>query len=274
MRKTIMTKKNKDKHKQYTLVYSTKDYGWFKKTKGNRPSTESHYKKIRNSIVEKDLKMVLYVNADGTIREGHNTFDVRKDLGLPIYYIINDDMKAEDVPRFNSSRDNWSYPNTVNFYAVRGRKPYLIIQEKMQQYNMPIQETVGLLKGVTTISSETAEEFKWGRLSISDEEIKTFDTIAESMRKLYDIRYTGEKLRRGFIRTIFVAYKKANFSVERAKTVIKNSGAKLDGCRSTEDYVNTLSKMYDSGLEKSKRINLARFYESRQYENKEDHVIH
>ena len=265
--------KNK-KHEKYTDVYSTKDYTWFKKTKGNRPSTASHYKKIKNSIVEKDLKMVLYVNADGTIREGHNTFDVRKDLGLPIYYIINDDMQAEDVPRFNSSRDNWSYTNTVNFYAVRGRKPYLTIQEKMQQYNMPIQETVGLLKGVTTISSEMAEDFKWGKLTISDEELKTFDTIADSMRKLYDIRYTGEKLRRGFIRTIFVDYNIANFSVERAKTDIKNNGAKLYGCRSTEDYVNTLSKIYDSGLEKSKRINLARFYESRQYENEKEHIVH
>ena len=40
---------------------------------------------------------------------------------------------------------------------------------------MPIQETVGLLKGVTSISSETAEEFRHGRTNISDEEIKTFD---------------------------------------------------------------------------------------------------
>jgi hypothetical protein len=265
-RKTIMKSK---KHNKYTDVYSTKDYAWFKKTKGNRPSTDSHYKKIKNSIVEKDLKMVIYVNADGTIREGHNTFEVRKDLGLPIYYIINDNFDALDVPRFNSGRENWSFTNTVNFYAVRGRKPYMVIQEKMQQYNMPIQETVGLLKGVTSISSETAEEFKWGKLSISDEEIKTFDTIAGAIRNLYDIRYTGEKLRRGFIRTIFFSYKRANFSVERAKTVIKNSGAKLDGCRSTEDYINTLSKMYDSGLEKSKRINLAR-----SYENKEERVVH
>lgn len=245
------------KHEKYTDVYSTKDYAWFKKTKGNRPSTASHYKKIKNSIVEKDLKIPIFVNADGTIREGHNTFDVRKDLGLPIYYVINDDMKAEDVPRFNSSRANWSYPNTVAFYAVRGRKPYITIQEKMEQYNMPIQETVGLLKGVTTISSEMAEEFKWGRLALSDEELKTFNTIANTIRNLYDIRYKGEKLRRGFIRTIFIAYKEANFNVERAKTAIKNHGAKLDGCRSTEDYMNTLSKIYDSGLKPSKKINLA-----------------
>jgi len=245
------------KHEKYTDVYSTKDYAWFKKTKGNRPSTASHYKKIKNSIAEKDLRIPIFINADGSIREGHNTFDVRKDLGLPIYYIINDNMKAEDVPRFNSSRDNWSFTNTVTFYAVRGRKPYTLIQEKMQQYNMPIQETVGLLKGVSSISSETAEDFKWGKLTISDEELKTFDNIASNIRGLYDIRYTGEKLRRGFIRTIFSAYKIANFNVDRAKIAIKNNGAKLDGCRTTEDYINTLSKIYDSGLEKSKKINLA-----------------
>lgn len=265
--------KNK-KHNKFTEVYSTKDYAWFKKTKGNRPPTDSHYKKIKNSIVEKDLKMVIYVNSDGTIREGHNTFEVRKDLGLPIYYIVNDGFDALDVPRFNSGRVNWSFSNTVDFYAVRGRKPYMVIKEKMQQYNMPIQETVGLLKGVTSISSDTAEEFKWGNLTISNEEIEKFDTIVSSMRSLYDIRYSGEKLRRGFIRTIFVAYKKSNFNVDRAKAVIKNNGAKLDGCKSTEDYINTLGKIYDSGLEKSKKLNLSRFYENRQYENKEDTLVH
>ena len=75
------------------------------------------------------------------------------------------------------------------------------------------------------------------------------------MRNLYDKRYPGEKLRRGFIRAISIATKKNNFNVERAKTVIKNNGAKLDGCISTEDYINTLGKIYDSGLEKSKKIN-------------------
>ena len=44
------------KHNKYTEVYSTKDYAWFKKTKGNRPSTDSHYKKIKNSKWRKILK--------------------------------------------------------------------------------------------------------------------------------------------------------------------------------------------------------------------------
>ena len=57
------------KHNKYTEVYSTKDYAWFKKTKGNRPSTDSHYKKIKNSIVEKDLKMVIYVSSDGPLEK-------------------------------------------------------------------------------------------------------------------------------------------------------------------------------------------------------------
>ena len=112
-----MSKKQDKKHKQYTVVYCTKDYSWFKKTKGNRPAKPSHIRKIKNSIAEKDLKMVVYVNSDGCIREGHTTFEVRKELGLPIYYIINDDFKALDVPRFNSSRESWSFPNTLSFLA-------------------------------------------------------------------------------------------------------------------------------------------------------------
>jgi len=256
-----MTKKKEDKHKQYTVVYCTKDYSWFKKTKGNRPAKINHCRKIRNSIVENDLKMVIYVNSDGTIREGHTTFEVRKELGLPIYYIINDDFKALDVPRFNSGRENWSFLDTLSFYGVRQKRAYKIVRKKMAQYHMPIQETVGLFKGETSPSSDTAEDFKWGRYNLKYSDIKAFDAIVGPMRELWDMRFPGKKMPRGWIRTAAGAAKHPNYTFERAKTAIKNNGAKLDGCSTVQEYMDNFGRIYDKGLDKSKRLNLKRFFE-------------
>jgi len=261
-----MTKKNVNLHKEYTVVYSTKDYSWFKKTKGNRPAKPNHLRKIKNSIAEKDLKMVIYVNTNGCIREGHTTFEVRKELGLPIYYIINDEFDALDVPRFNSSRENWSFPDTLSFYSVRQKRAYKIVAKKMSKYYMPIQETVGLLKGETSPSTATAEDFKWGRFTLKYSEIKAFDALVDPMRKLWDIRNPGTKMPRGWIRAAAVAAKNPNYTFERAKTCIQNSGAKLDGCTSTQEYVDNFSFIFDKGLEKSKRLNLKRFFEDKLYE--------
>ena len=258
-------KKQEDKHKQHTIVYKTKDYAWFKRTRGNRAATAAHSRKIRNSIVEKDLKLPIYVNSDGTIREGHNTFEERKNLGLDIYYIINDEIDALDVPRYNSSRENWSFTNTLEFFTTRQRKPYRIVAGKMSRYNMPIQETVALLKGELTVSRYIAEDFKWGRYTLTIKEIKTFDALLKPMRKAFDIRYPGEKMQRPFIRTVAKAVRNPNFTWTRLNAVMKNSGAKLDGCSTESEYVDTISSMFDKGLIKSKKINLKRFIEDKLY---------
>jgi len=258
-------KKQKDKHKQHTIVYKTKDYAWFKKTKGNRAATAAHKRKIRNSIVEKDLKLPIFVTEDGTIREGHNTFEVRKELALDIYYIINNEFNALDVPRFNSGRENWSFSNTLEFFTTRQKKSYRIVAGKMSRYNIPIQEAVGLLKGEIVVSRYTAEDWKWGRYELSIKEIKSFDALLKPMRECFDIRYPGEKMQRPFIRTIAKAVKNSNFSWNRLKTVMRSNGAKLDGCNTESEYVNTLSSMLDKGLSKSNKINLKRFIEDKLY---------
>tara|TARA_R100001163_G_C5010470_1_gene156566 strand:- start:1 stop:816 length:816 start_codon:yes stop_codon:yes gene_type:complete len=270
-------KKQEDKHKQHTIVYKTKDYAWFKKTKGNRAATAAHRRKIRNSIVEKDLKLPIYVIADGTIREGHNTFEVRKELGLDIYYIISPDFEALDVARFNSGRENWSFQNTLEFFTARQKKSYRIVAGKMSRYNIPIQETVGLLKNELSVSRYTAEDFKWGRYELSLKEIKAFDDLLKPMRECWDIRYPGDKMQRPFIRTISKAVKNPKFSWARLRTIMKSSGAKLDGCTTETEYVNTISNMFDKGLGKSKKLNLKRFVEDKLYleeTNKPETVLH
>ena len=260
-----MSKKQEKNHRQYTVVYCTKDYSWFKKTRGNRPAKPSHVRKIKNSIAEKDLKMVVYVNSDGCIREGHTTFEVRKELGLPIYYIINDEFNALDVPRFNSSRENWSFPDTLSFFSVRQKRAYKVVAKRMSKYYMPIQETVGLLKGEISPSTATSEDFKKGKFTLLYSEIKTFDNLVGPMRELWDIDHAGKKMPRSFIRMAAIAAKNPNYTFERAKTAIKNSGAKLDGCSSTQEYIHRFGSIFDKGLEKSKRLNLKRFFEDKLY---------
>jgi hypothetical protein len=270
-------KKQENKHKQHTVVYKTKDYSWFKKTKGNRAATAAHKRKIRNSIVENDLKLPIFVTEDGTIRDGHNTFEVRKELSLDIYYMISPEFEALDVPRFNSGRENWSFTNTLDFYTTRQKKSYRVVAGKMSRYNMPIQETVALLKGEIVVSRYTAEDWKWGRYSLSIEEIKKFDSLLKPMRKAFDIRYPGEKMQRPFIRTIAKAVKNPNFSWVRFNTAMRNSGAKLDGCTTESEYVGTISTIFDKGLVKSKKLNLKRFIEDGLYlqePKKEEVVLH
>ena len=86
------------------------------------------------------------------------------------------------------------------------------------------------------------------------------------MRKLWDMRNAGKKMPRTFIRMIALAAKNPNYTFDRAKTAIKNNGAKLDGCKSTSEYAENFGRIFDSGLDKTKRMNLVRFIEDKLYE--------
>jgi hypothetical protein len=266
--------RNMNKHKQHGVVYATKEYSWFKKTRGNRDATPGHCRKIRNSIVEKDLEMVVYVNSDGTIREGHTTYEVRKDLALPIYYVINDKFTSLDVPRFNSGRENWSFQDTLNFYCVRRKRSYKVVKEKMAKYCMPIQETVGLLKGQNSPTQESSEDFKWGRYSLKYSEIKKFDELIKPMKKLWDVRNAGSKMPRYFIRAVAIAKKHPNFTWDRAMAAMKSSGAKMDGCTNTQEYIKNFGNIFDRGLQKNKKIHLFRFFEDKLYEGSNQQSVH
>ena len=92
------------KRKKLSNFFSTKNYGQFKKTKGNRPINPSHVDRIKKAIAVRDLKFPIFVTKNMEIREGHHTFQARKELGLPIYYIVMESNDAYDMALLNSNR--------------------------------------------------------------------------------------------------------------------------------------------------------------------------
>ena len=88
---------NNKKAKKFGVIFQTKNYRWFKKTRGNREINQSHVLTIKKSIAAKDLNLPIFVTEDGDIREGHHTFEARKELGLAVYYIITESKDALDM---------------------------------------------------------------------------------------------------------------------------------------------------------------------------------
>ena len=49
------------KRKKLSNFFSTKNYGQFKKTKGNRPINPSHVDRLKKAIAVRDLKFPIFV---------------------------------------------------------------------------------------------------------------------------------------------------------------------------------------------------------------------
>ena len=121
-------KENKDK--TVNRVFFTKDYSKFKPTRGNRPIDRAHVDRIKKAIARDDLKLPIYVTKGMEIREGHHTFDARKELDLGIFYIIIESEDALDMAIFNAGRKNWSMFHYLNFFCMRNKQDYQIVKSK------------------------------------------------------------------------------------------------------------------------------------------------
>jgi hypothetical protein len=250
--------------KKMTNCFVTRNYSQFKKTKGNRPISQSHVSKIKKAIAAKDLKLPILVTKNMEIRDGHHTFQARKDLGLEIYYIVLDSNDAFDMALLNSNRSGWNYSDYLNFFCTYQRKDYMILKSKIKQYEMPIQEAVAIFNNQVSLKSNTMDDFKEGRFKIPPNGLIAFDRIATEMQYINNILDDSKTLKRGFIRAYLVADKAA----------MKSKGSKLLGAISTEDYISQFQTIFNNGLSASKKIRLARFFEDKEYENKGESRVH
>ena len=258
-------KMNKNE-KKMTNCFVTKEYSRFKKTKGNRPISLKHVAKIKKAIAQKDLKLPILVTKKMDIRDGHHTFQARKDLGLDIYYIVLESDSAFDMALLNSNRSGWIYSDYLNFFCTYQRKDYMILKSKVKQYNMPIQEAVAMFNNQVRLKSNTMNDFKEGEFKIPVGALISFDRIAGEMTYINNVLDESKNLKRGFIRAYVVADKCPKWDFARFKAAMKSKGAKLLGASSTEDYITQFQTIFNNGLVANKKIKLARFFEDKEYE--------
>ena len=253
------------KRKKLSNFFVTKNYGQFKKTKGNRPINPSHVDRIKKAIAVRDLKFPIFVTKNMEIREGHHTFQARKELGLPIYYIVMESNDAYDMALLNSNRSQWSLEDYLNFYCTYQKKDYLILRSKIKEYNLPVVEAVSLFHNRVGLDINSQIDYKEGNFKIPPGGIARFDRIVSEMKYINDLIFDSKKMKRGFIRAYVVADRCPKWDFNRFKAAMKSKGARLLGAQTTEDYISQFDKIYNAGLVASKKIKLARFFEDKDF---------
>ena len=89
-------------------VYKTKEYSLFKYLKGNRAVNELHVRRLVEAIKEKDLQVPIIVDDKMNVVEGQHRLEAYKIVGLPICYIMKDNIGLEDVRKLNSVARKWT----------------------------------------------------------------------------------------------------------------------------------------------------------------------
>lgn len=117
----------------YTIE-STYEYGRFRFIEGNR--SIDHAEKIEKSIRSSGLLIQpILVDENMRIIEGQNRYTACVNLGLPVYYVVQEGIGLNEVKDLNSASKNWNTRNFIHSYAAGDKKlDYIYVEQLMKQF--------------------------------------------------------------------------------------------------------------------------------------------
>src|SRR5271157_439716 len=145
-----------------SIIYQTTNYEQFHFFKRNRPIVG---KKIIESIRKNNMLHAhpIHVTPDFWVIDGQNRLTAAKSLGVPIYYIIDENATQFDIVDCQT-QNPWKASDYLNFYNDKNFS-YQYVQEIYQKYTFPLYF---IIKSCCTLSS-SLDKFREGTYRITKE---------------------------------------------------------------------------------------------------------
>lgn len=136
--------------KSNVVVYTTQNYGQFRKITGNRDHNKSTIKKILTDINQgNDLLSIhpICVDDEMHVIDGQHRLEAAKKSKRPIYYIIADKKDVAAIARMNSAQARWKANDFIQCYSKRGIEDYKQLDSFCKQWGVGIHLACILLIG-------------------------------------------------------------------------------------------------------------------------------
>jgi len=118
-------------------IQSTTDYDIFKITH-NRPVLESRVESLGQSIEEKNLlrEFPIVVNSKYEVKDGQHRLGAAKKLGVPIYFIVSDNIDVIDIAKVNKNVKHWNIADYMAYHASLGNESCKWVLGKSIEWNL------------------------------------------------------------------------------------------------------------------------------------------
>ena len=139
-------------------VYKTTDYDRFSLIEGNRKSNSLHIRRLKYSMIRHQLMSIIIVNEKFQIIDGQHRFQACKEANLPIYYMICEGYKLQEVKILNLNSSNWNKTTFLRSYSSLGFSEYQKFEEFMRKFPKFNFMSCERLLTLTTNKLETVDE--------------------------------------------------------------------------------------------------------------------
>lgn len=262
-KETIVTFLTKNGHgdKKVGDVMETYDYDQFKFLELNRDPDRNNINAIKASMSIRALPIPIIVNQKKEIIDGQHSFICRKELGLPIVYLVIDNLTIDHVPLFQTGRP-WKDHDWLKLWKGKGNQHYSLYEQFRNEHKLGHWTVVGLLfgetypQGVNRVSLWRDGKFKVNYLKDAEELMDKVDSIAKHLdKKLINDK---KQVNRNFIYGLKKALTNAKFNFDRfADNLTKPQAPKIQNWADEDSFVENIFDVYNYGLPADKQVKMS-----------------
>lgn len=237
-------------------IYSTTDYGQFKRVVGNRKVNKTHVNKLVKSI-SKENHLEQYpgiVNSELFIYDGQHRLAAAEILQVPFYYQIEETDIGLDMVRTLQLQKSWSMEDYLESFIEQGNPHYVRLREFMKLSGFGVSVS-GMLIGEGTRNSNTTRAFFHGSNSLFKQGAFEATRLATGMRVLglvEDVtpylQIKSIRIDRDFLAALLkldylveqglLDWKRMLYQLEASKKLIQREYTIKDYLRALEDIFN------------------------------------
>ena len=164
--------------------FQTRNYDLFKFFPENRPVIPSHVAQLEESMRERyEPRIVVVTPRDGAyfLVDGQHGFTAARNLKLPIYFQIVENLTIDDVVRLNRKNKSWGAADYLYHYCAREYSDYIRIRDFRSEHlldEINITDAINIIKsssrnkeGYGIRCGWTMDSYKDGTLKVTDDEI-------------------------------------------------------------------------------------------------------
>ena len=252
-------------------IYSTTNYDMFKTILGNRPIKRkgTHYYELRQSMQDDGQIVPAVVNEKHEIIDGQHRLEVCKELGIPFIYIIIDGTSFRDIAKANEGK-KWSTEMFVNGYALNGgenTEGYRYLTALYDEFSPPVIKSVFTRLLGTASGHHGLRVIREGRFTTSTYE---YDMLANCLRELIALGYAdfikeNKRSSTTYWETMCYVWRHPGVNNERMIKLMWQNEKRIPATSKVREYLEVLTKIYNKGLDKNKRIYLDKDYDQGLY---------
>ena len=236
-------------------VHETKNYNSFELISENRPVDYRKVERMRKQIAKKNLTSSYIINVnskevsatrygmDGTkfaVVDGQHRFISCKLENKKIYYLVNDELTLDDIPKAASLQNSWKITDYLHHYAQRGFEEYKAFNGYMTKNQFPPSTTMMILSG--SRGTYISTHLKNGELKCT-----TPWKLANDFADGIDDMSLHVKFSRNarFLEAFWTMFKHKQYKHPKMMAKMEYMSTQVKKCADRESFLEVLSYVYN-----------------------------